>query len=81
MPRSRPKRAASSATAYKRADPRVPLIRQLLDQLSAKARADTDPLLAVALEIDRVASSDPYFIERGLTANSDLYGCFVYSAL
>jgi len=37
--------------------------------------------LAVALEIDRIASKDKYFTSRQLKANADLYGSFVYMAL
>ncbi len=41
----------------------------------------SDGFLAVALEIDRVASTDKYFTSRQLKANADLYGSFVYMAL
>lgn len=47
----------------------------MLDELSEKGR--NNELLAIALEIDRVASTDAYFLE----SNADLYGCFVYTAL
>ena len=40
-----------------------------------------DGFLAVALEIDRIASTDKYFTSRQLKANADLYGSFVYMAL
>ena len=40
-----------------------------------------NPLLAIALEIDKIASADQYFTSRNLKANADLYGCFVYTAL
>ena len=64
---------------YKTVDPRIKFIRSMLDELS-EGRND-NPLLAVALEIDRIASTDEYFTSRNLKANADLYGCFVYTAL
>ena len=55
-------------------DPRIRPIQLLLDELDAKS----NPLLSVAQEIDRLASSDEYFKKRGLNANADLYGVFFY---
>ena len=55
-------------------DPRIRPIQSLLDELDAKS----NPLLRVAQEIDRLASSDEYFKKRGLNANADLYGVFFY---
>ena len=62
---------------YQTADPRIRPIQVLLEELNA---AD-NPLLAVAQEIDRIASSDEYFKSRGLNANADLYGQFFYVAM
>lgn len=65
---------------YKTTDPRSRLLRSMLnDELSEEV--ERIPLLAVALEIDRVASTDPYFTSRNLKANADLYGNFIYAAL
>jgi citrate synthase len=62
---------------YKTVDPRIRLIKGLLDELEA----EKNPLLRVAAEIDRIASTDKYFTERKLNANADLYGVFFYIAL
>ena len=62
--------------SYQVPDPRIEPIQQLLDQLNAKG----NPLLAVAQEIDRLASQDEYFTKRGIQANADLYGVFFYIA-
>jgi citrate synthase len=43
--------------------------------------ANMDPVLAIAMEIDRIAGVDEYFTSRNLQANADLYGSFVYTAL
>ena len=64
---------------YKTVDPRTVFIRELLDELAVDL--EDDSMLAVALEIDRVASRDEYFTRRQLKANADLYGSFVYTAL
>jgi citrate synthase len=50
-----------------------------MDEHKDQLRAN--PLLQVALEVDRVASEDAYFTSRNLKANADLYGCFLYTAL
>ncbi|PYI11618.1 citrate synthase [Aspergillus sclerotiicarbonarius CBS 121057] len=64
---------------YKVVDPRTKFIRQLMDK--HRDEVQTNPLLKVAMEIDRVAGEDPYFTSRHLKANADLYGCFLYTAL
>jgi citrate synthase len=57
---------------YKNFDPRVKLLRgavsDLLDALDKK-----DPLLDIAAELQEVARSDEYFIERHLYPNVDFY--------
>ncbi|KAJ6032639.1 citrate synthase [Penicillium herquei] len=64
---------------YKVVDPRTKFIRELMNEHKEQIKAN--PLLAVAMEIDRVAGEDPYFTSRNLKANADLYGCFLYTAL
>ncbi|OCK73068.1 citrate synthase [Lepidopterella palustris CBS 459.81] len=64
---------------YKARDPRVGLIEELME--ANRNAIDQNPLLQVALEIDRVANTDPYFTERKLKVNVDLYGCFIYTAM
>ncbi|KAI1464219.1 putative citrate synthase [Daldinia caldariorum] len=64
---------------YKTRDPRVALIEELLEE--HREAVDANPLLRVAMAIDKYANQDPYFIERGLKANADLMGCFLYTAM
>lgn len=65
---------------YRSIDPRSRLMRSMLEeQLSEEVKGNR--LLAVALEIDRVASQDRYFTSRNLKANADLYGTFIYTTL
>jgi citrate synthase len=64
---------------YKTKDPRATLIEELME--GHREAVDANPLLQVAIEIDKQANSDPYFVERHLKLNADFYGCFVYIAL
>ncbi|MDI1487607.1 MAG: hypothetical protein OHK93_006877 [Ramalina farinacea] len=64
---------------YKTVDPRAKYLRAMLEEFSEESKSN--PLLAIAMEIDREASTDEYFTSRNLKANADLYGCFVYTAL
>ena len=60
----------------KKRDPRAALIKEVMP-----AEDSTSPLLQIAFAIDKAARKDPYFVERGLHANVDLYGSFPYLAL
>ncbi|EME41512.1 hypothetical protein DOTSEDRAFT_73807 [Dothistroma septosporum NZE10] len=64
---------------YKTRDPRAILIEELME--THREKVDANPLLQVAMEIDRQANTDPYFVERKLKLNADFYGCFIYIAL
>ncbi|KAL4912107.1 citrate synthase [Aspergillus aurantiobrunneus] len=64
---------------YKAVDPRVKHLRAMLAELYVGQEMDGP--LAVAMEFDRVASTDSYFTSRHLKVNADLYGCFVFSAM
>jgi citrate synthase len=64
---------------YKTVDPRSIFIREVLRDLSEEA--EKDPFLQIAFEIDRIASSDEYFIKRKLNPNADLFASFAYRAM
>ena len=57
-------------------DPRIPFGTQILSDIDSK-----HPLIEVAMEIDRVAGKDEYFVSRNLQANSDLFIGILYTAL
>ncbi|MCS3455961.1 citrate synthase [Aeromonas sp. BIGb0405] len=65
---------------YKNHDPRAQVMRQtcheVLEELQIK-----DPLLAVAMELERIALSDPYFIEKKLYPNVDFYSGIIMKAI
>src|SRR5438105_250773 len=50
---------------YKNFDPRATIIKRTCDNL-LKKRHISDPIFEIAQELERVALSDPYFIERKL---------------
>ena len=64
---------------YRVQDPRYIHIREILEELSAEV--ERDRLLSVAMELDRVASQDEYFIKRKLNPNADLFAAFAYKAM
>jgi citrate synthase len=64
---------------YVTKDPRATLIEELMEE--HREAVDANPLLQVAMEIDKQANTDPYFVKRKLKLNADFYGCFIYTAL
>ncbi|HSL26223.1 MAG TPA: citrate synthase [Acidimicrobiia bacterium] len=65
---------------YKNFDPRARIIKQAATDVLAKLGID-DPLLEIAMELEQVALSDDYFIERKLYPNVDFYSGIIYRAL
>ncbi|MFN8632089.1 MAG: citrate synthase [Chloroflexota bacterium] len=65
---------------YKNYDPRARIIKAAAEPLLAKMGHD-DQLLRIAQELEQVALSDPYFVERKLYPNVDFYSGLIYRAL
>jgi len=65
---------------YKHYDPRAQIIKEASDRVLAKL-GRRDPLLDIALELERVALSDSYFIDKKLYPNVDFYSGLIYRAL
>jgi len=65
---------------YKNFDPRAKILKKSCDEILAKIGV-SDPLLAIAKELEEAALSDPYFIERKLYPNVDFYSGIIYKAL
>lgn len=64
---------------YKNYDPRARIIRQVAEEVfSITGR---DPLIEVAVELERHARLDDYFVKRNLYPNVDFYSGLVYRAL
>ncbi len=65
---------------YKNYDPRAAIIKQTADEILGSLGI-TDPLLDIATELEQVALSDEYFIERKLYPNVDFYTGVIYKAM
>jgi citrate synthase len=65
---------------YKNYDPRAAIVKAMADELLA-ALGQRDDLLDIALELEGVALSDDYFIERKLYPNVDFYTGLLYRAM
>jgi citrate synthase len=65
---------------YKNYDPRATIIKRACDALLKKINI-SNVLLDLARELEIIALSDPYFIERKLYPNVDFYSGLVYKAL
>ena len=64
---------------YKSYDPRARVIKQTAD--SVFSVTGVNPLLEIALELERIALADPYFVERRLYPNVDFYSGLIYQAM
>jgi citrate synthase len=64
---------------YKNYDPRARIIKRMADEVFAVTRPS--PLLPVALELERIALQDEYFVSRKLYPNVDFYSGLIYEAL
>jgi citrate synthase len=66
---------------YKSFDPRAKIIRQACHDLLEELDGSGQPLFEIALELERVALEDEYFIERNLYPNVDFYSGIILQAL
>jgi citrate synthase len=64
---------------YKNYDPRAKIIKRIADEVFAVT--GTNELLAVALELERIALQDDYFVSRKLYPNVDFYSGLIYEAM
>jgi citrate synthase len=64
---------------YKSYDPRAKIIKQTADQVFEVT--GRNPLLEIALELERIALQDEYFVTRKLYPNVDFYSGLIYQAM
>lgn len=64
---------------YKSYDPRARIVKKLADEVFAQVGMDKD--LEIALELERIALSDDYFIARKLYPNVDFYTGLIYRSM
>ncbi|MCB9928251.1 MAG: citrate synthase [Alphaproteobacteria bacterium] len=65
---------------YKNYDPRAAVIQKAAHELMAELGVN-DPLMEVAMELERIALEDEYFIKRRLYPNVDFYSGFMLKAM
>jgi citrate synthase len=64
---------------YKNYDPRAKIIKRMADEVFQVTKPS--PLLPIALELERIALEDEYFVSRRLYPNVDFYSGLIYQAL
>jgi citrate synthase len=64
---------------YKNYDPRAKLIKQVADQVFEQT--GLNPKLEIALELEKIALEDDFFISRKLYPNVDFYSGLIYQAM
>lgn len=66
---------------YKNYDPRATVLRETCKEVLAELGQINEPLLKIAVELEKIALSDPYFVERKLYPNVDFYSGIIYRAM
>lgn len=66
---------------YKNYDPRAMVLRESCHEVLKELNITNEPLLDIAMELERIALSDEYFIERKLYPNVDFYSGIIYRAM
>lgn len=64
---------------YKNYDPRAKIIKKISDEVFEVT--GKNPLLDIALELERIALEDEFFVERNLYPNVDFYSGIIYQAM
>ena len=66
---------------YKNYDPRAKLMQQTCKEVLAALGLENDPLFKLAMEVERIALEDQYFVDRKLYPNVDFYSGIVQRAI
>ncbi len=66
---------------YKNYDPRARVMQKTCHEVLNELGVKDDPLLAVAMELERIALSDEYFVEKKLYPNIDFYSGITLKAM
>ena len=66
---------------YKNYDPRAKVMQETAKQVLDLLGVENNPTLQVAQELERIALSDPYFVERKLYPNVDFYSGIILDAI
>ncbi len=66
---------------YKNYDPRAKVMKQTCDEVLSELGEQHDPLFKIALQLERIALEDDYFIQRKLYPNVDFYSGIILRAI
>jgi citrate synthase len=66
---------------YKNYDPRAKVLHSTCSEVLKELGKIDEPLLKIAVELERIALSDEYFVERKLYPNVDFYSGIIYRAM
>jgi citrate synthase len=66
---------------YKNYDPRAKILQESAHAVLAELGINDDPLLDLALALEKIALNDPYFVERKLYPNVDFYSGIILKAM
>ena len=66
---------------YKNFDPRATLMRKVCNEVLSELGLQNDRLFKLAMELEKIALEDPYFVEKKLYPNVDFYSGIVQKAI
>ncbi len=66
---------------YKNFDPRAKIMRETCHAVLDELGIQNEPLLELAMELERIALEDEYFVERKLYPNVDFYSGIIFQAI
>jgi citrate synthase len=66
---------------YKNYDPRAKIMQQTCYEVLGELGIKNDPLLDLAMELEKIALDDPYFVDRKLYPNVDFYSGIILKAM
>ncbi|MAF47277.1 MAG: citrate synthase [Rhodospirillales bacterium] len=66
---------------YKNYDPRAAILRESCHEVLGELGVDNEPLLELAMELERIALEDEYFVDKKLFPNVDFYSGIIYQAM
>ena len=66
---------------YKNYDPRADVMKKSAHEVLKELNMEDDKLLKIAIELEKIALQDPYFIEKKLYPNVDFYSGIILKAL
>ncbi|MEP4548086.1 MAG: citrate synthase [Saccharospirillum sp.] len=66
---------------YKNYDPRAKVMKATCDEVLGELGINNDPLLKIAMRLEKIALEDPYFVEKKLYPNVDFYSGIIFKAL